>query len=247
MRRSRVYCPQPLVSGAVVALGPDAARHLVTVLRLAAGDELILFNGEGGEFSARISAASRLEVQVEVGQHHPGDRESPLAITLGIGISRGERMDFILQKATELGVTAIGPLLTERTEVRLKGDRIEKKRRHWQQVICSACEQCGRNRLPQLAEPQPLQPWLQGSQEVNADARFVLHHRAQQGLRSLASATCKSVILLVGPEGGLSEQEIETALDSEFRALQLGPRVLRTETAPIAAISVLQSIWGDWR
>jgi 16S rRNA (uracil1498-N3)-methyltransferase len=246
MRRTRVYSPQPLSSGTRVQLGVDSARHLITVLRLKAGDELILFNGEGGEFAARISTASKQLVEVAVGGHCAEDRESPLALTLGIGISRGERMDFVIQKAAELGVTGIAPLMTERTEVRLKGDRTEKKQRHWQQVIVSACEQCGRNRLPELLSPQPLAQWLSAEPRAVSAKRFVLHHRADITLRQLAGIHCTEATLLVGPEGGLSDQEIDTALAAGFQPLRLGPRVLRTETAPLAAISVLQSIWGDW-
>jgi len=167
------------------------------------------------------------------------DMESPLRIEMGIAVSRGERMDWVVQKATELGVTAISPLFTERTEVKLKAERAAKKLRHWQQIAISACEQSGRNQLPTIADFKALPNWLSA---VEADRKFVLHHRSDDHPGGEAPT---SVALLIGPEGGLSEAEIEAAMDAGFEAMRLGPRVLRTETAPLAALSVLQSRWGD--
>lgn len=242
MRLTRIYTDQPLASQEEIELGPDAARHLVTVLRARPGDPVVLFNGLGGEYPGVIRAATRKSVVVLTGDAVTTDRESPFPIELGIGLSRGDRFDWVLQKATELGVTAITPLYTERTEVKLKDRREEKKQRHWQQVIISACEQCGRNRLPRLHAPRPLKDWL----TVDADCRLVLYHQAEHSLREIAAeAVPKSAALLIGPEGGLAGNEIRAALDTGFRALVLGPRIMRTETAPVSAISVLQYLWGD--
>jgi len=242
MRITRIYSPQPLTANATIELGAEAARHLVTVLRLRAGDALSLFNGEGGEYSAEILVASSKSVTVRTHEHSPVDRESPLKTSLGIGISRGERFDWVLQKATELGVTEIFPLYTERTEVKLKGDREDKKQMRWRQVIASACEQCGRNRLPVLHEPRVLGKWL----SVAASLKLVLHHRSDLDLQSLSRQKANDIALLIGPEGGLSPAEIAQAQDHDFRALTLGPRVFRTETAPIVALSLLQGLWGDF-
>jgi len=242
MRTTRIYTDQPLAADAGIELGKDAARHLVSVLRLKVGDAVCLFNGQGGEYSGEISAASPKAVTVRTRVHNPGDRESPLKTLLGIGISRGERFEWMLQKATELGVTEIFPLFTERTEVKLKGEREEKKHARWQQVIISACEQCGRNRLPELHNPQALQEFF----STQAASRFVLHHRSDITLQSLADQRPDSVAVLIGPEGGLSTDEIDQAQQAGFRALTIGPRVLRTETAPLAALAVLQGLWGDF-
>lgn len=236
----RFYTEQTLASGAELTLEAGASRHIASALRLREGAQLRLFNGEGGEYRAEVTALARQGVSVQVGKFFPEDREAQLAITLGIGISRGERMDLVVQKSTELGVSAIQPLVTERTEVRLKGERQAKKRRHWQQVAVSACEQCGRNRVPKIAEPLPLNRWLSSA---GADLKLVLHHRSRQGLAE--HAVPASIALLVGPEGGLSAAEIETAESTGFVPLALGPRVLRTETAPLAALSILQFHWGD--
>ena len=239
MREIRVFTDQPLSSGVELVLDPVASRHL-SVLRLKEGQNVTVFNGAGGEFSACITSANGKHYRLNVGEHNDREAESPLKIHLGIGMSRGERMDTVVQKATELGVTEITPLYTERTEVKLKGDRTEKKMRHWQQIIVSACEQCGRNRLPELHPPRSIQEWL----GVSASYKFVLHDRSYQQLCHYTERP-RDIALLVGPEGGLSAAEIEAALGEEFQALTLGPRVLRTETAPLATISIVQSLWGD--
>lgn len=242
MRITRIFTAQPLQTDAVVELGRDAARHLVTVLRLQVGHPLTLFNGEGGEFAAEIVAAGSKSVTVQVLAHDAVERESPLLTRLGIGLSRGDRFDWVLQKATELGVTEIVPLHTERTEVKLKGDREDKKLRHWEQVIVSACEQSGRTRVPQLHSPQLLDEWL----SVSADIKLLLHHRSDTTLSSLRQRQPASAALLIGPEGGLSEQEIVRGTAAGFQSLTLGPRVFRTETAPVVALGLLQGLWGDF-
>ncbi len=239
MRIPRIYTPQPLAVGTLSELEGSAANHVGRVLRMGPGQTLTLFNGEGAEFRATIHTIERRAVTVTIEEELNVDLESPLSIELGIGISRGDRMDWVLQKVTELGVARIAPLFTERTEVKLKGERADKKQQHWEQVIVSACEQCGRNRLPVLTQPQRLEEWLRNCQ---AERKFVLHHRDQPATGGEAP---RSVALAIGPEGGLSEAEIAAAESAGFEALTLGPRVLRTETAPVAAMAIIQAIWGD--
>ena len=243
MRCPRIYTPQSLTPDKTIALDVEAAHHVARVLRMQSGDELILFNGEGGEYRAAITAVDRKNVHVALGACDTSERESLLAIHLGIAISKGERMDWVIQKATELGVAQITPLQTERVEMRLNGEREEKKSAHWRSVAISACEQCARNRIPIINPPQPLAAWLDN---VVADAKFVLHHRSEDSLESIAQPP-QSVALLIGPEGGLSDLEIALAEKKNFAPLRLGPRVLRTETAPLAALSILQFLWGDLR
>ena len=242
MREIRVYTNQPLSSGGEITLETQASRHLATVLRLKPGTPVTLFNGQGGEYSASLVSCGK-QVRAAVHDFVDSERESPLNIYLGIGLSRGDRMDMVIQKATELGVTAITPLYTERTEVKLKGDRTEKKLRHWQQIAASACEQCYRNCLPEISAPVSLSEWIE---QIEAEKKLVLHHRSQQTLSQLQEQQPASVALLIGPEGGLDEQEINLAEKEGFSGLKLGPRVLRTETAPLTAISVLQTLWGDF-
>jgi 16S rRNA (uracil1498-N3)-methyltransferase len=239
MRITRIYTAQSLSSNSDLTLEPDASRHLARALRLGVGDNIVLFNGHGGEFPAAITNIDKKTVQVRTGEHSSLERESSLKLHLGIAISRGERMDWIVQKATELGLTELTPLLTENTGVKLPADRAEKKQLHWQQVAISACEQCGRNLVPTIHPLAPINSWIA---DTTAEHRFVLHHRAETAALSI---TATNLALLVGPEGGLSTSEIEAAKQSDFAALQIGPRILRTETAPLAAIAILQSHFGD--
>ena len=242
MRITRIHTDQPLMAGATVDPGREAARHLVTVLRLKAGDPVCLFNGEGGEYRGTITSVSGKSVMVELTGYDPQDRESPLRTVLGVGLSRGERFEWVLQKATELGVTEIAPLYTERTEVKLRGEREDKKLARWQQVLAGACEQCGRNRPPLLRPPVSLDAWL----GIDCEQKIVLHHRATTSLARLAGTPAASVALLVGPEGGLSPGELEAAEHSGFQSLAIGPRIFRTETAPLVALTLFQSLWGDF-
>lgn len=240
MRTTRIYTTQRLSTGAAVQLEPEPSRHLARALRLGVGDTLTLFDGHGGEYPAEIIGVDKKYVQVVTGEHLSCERESALDIHLGIAVSRGERMDWVVQKSTELGVTALTPLLTEHTGVKLAGERADKKIQHWQQIAISACEQCGRNRPPVV---HPLQSQAQWLASTTAERKFVLHHRADAV--AVPSETPGTIALLVGPEGGLSEAEISAAERAGFAALRLGPRVLRTETAPIVAIALLQAHWGD--
>jgi len=243
VRVPRIYQPMPLVSGQTFELDAQATVHLTKVLRLRAGDALVVFNGEGdGEFAAKVGAVGRRSASIEIGEFVARDVESPLELVLLQGVSRGERMDYTVQKAVELGVSRIVPLLSERTVVNLKGDRQEKRREHWQGVVNSACEQSGRNRVPVV---MPITTFAAALTEEKQGLKLVLHHRAETGLADLPMPQ-GPVSLLIGPEGGLSAQEIIAAEAAGFVPLCLGPRVLRTETAALAAIAVLQWQWGDF-
>lgn len=245
MRIPRIYSPEPLSEGSEVQLDESASRHLVKVLRLSAGRPLVLFDGRGGEYSAELVETGK-RARARTQAFFPENRESPLALTLAIGISRGDRFDWVIQKATELGAERIQPLFTERCEVKLSGERLQKKLGHWRQVAISACEQCARNRVPEIAEPRKLAKFLDSRDDETL--KLVLHHRTEMQLHRLEAARGRPdrALLLVGPEGGLSEAEIDAALERDYLPLRLGPRVLRTETAPVAAISVLQYQWGDF-
>ncbi len=236
-----MYCDLPLSPGAEIALPGAAARHAVTVLRLQVGDTLNLFNGEGGEYSASLVVVNKREARARLTGFHPAERESPVDITLALGISAGERMDYSLQKATELGVTSIQPLATERSVVKLAGERADKRLQHWQHVVIAACEQCGRNRVPAVAPVQKLYAYFA---DVDRGKRLLmLSPDAATPLKRVAPAA--SVVLLVGAEGGFAPAEYQAAEACGFEPVSLGPRILRTETAPVAALAVLQALWGD--
>ncbi|TDG15667.1 16S rRNA (uracil(1498)-N(3))-methyltransferase [Seongchinamella unica] len=240
MRIPRIYTTAALAPHGSFELEAGPSQHLARALRMQVGEALVVFDGRGGEYPATLSAIGKKQVSITTGKHNPREAESPLAIHLGIAASRGDRIDWVIQKATELGASQITILLTERTEVKLRGERAAKKSTHWQQVAISACEQCGRNRIPRLEALVSLDAWLQATQ---AERKLVLHHRAlnDEG----ADAAPVSVALLIGPEGGLSDREIRLAESAGYQSLRLGPRVLRTETAPLAAIALLQGRWGD--
>jgi 16S rRNA (uracil1498-N3)-methyltransferase len=242
MRRPRIFTQQPLSTLQEVELESAPSAHIARAMRMKMGDALTVFNGQGGEYAAVISAVTKKTVCVEIGEFRHIELESPLAIHLGIAISRGDRMDWVIQKATELGVSRVSPLLTERTEVKLKGERADKKIQHWRQVGIAACEQCGRNQLPHIEPLQALPEWLAATKD---ETKLVLHHRALRTESVSTERKPTQVSLLIGPEGGLSDVEIGLAELAKFRALRLGPRVMRTETAPLAAIAILQSQWGD--
>lgn len=240
----RIYLDQTLSSGQFVTLPEDAARHLVQVLRMGIGETFTIFNGQSGEFDATLHSVGKRDAQVLIGTFHDVDRESPLSLTLAQCVSKGERMDYTLQKAVELGVTQIVPLLSERSVVKLDAERWEKKMQHWRGVIISACEQSGRTRIPALHAVSPLHTWL--PQAPTATLKLTLAPVAQQSIRTIAPAQ-HPILLLAGPEGGLSEIEIQRAQTSGFLPVTLGPRILRTETAGVAALAAIQALWGDWR
>lgn len=241
MRIPRLYTRQPLNADSLVILDKDAARYLSSVLRMTSGQMINLFNGDGLEYVADVVSLGKNQVTVSIVKSLSNDRESPLKIHLAIGISRGERMDWVIQKATELGIHAITPIFTERTEVKLTGSRLEKRLTHWQQVAISACEQCQRNIVPTINNASSLQQCLENDP---GGLKMVLHHRTETRLTELQNID-GIVTMLVGPEGGLSEYEIALAESHGYNAIKLGPRILRTETAPLAAISILQALWGD--
>jgi 16S rRNA (uracil1498-N3)-methyltransferase len=242
MRLIRVHVDAPLAPGARVRLGEDAAAHVRRVLRLKPGDAVTLFNGDGRDYRARIAQFGRGAAEVEVESRAPARAESPLAVTLVQGIARAERMDLVLQKATELGVAAVVPVATARSVVRLDAGNRERKGAHWRAIAIAACEQCGRARIPQVHEPVALADWL--ARPAHARTRILLSPAADTALAAAVQGASE-VELLVGPEGGLTDGEREAALAAGYRACRLGPRVLRSETAAIAAIAVLQSVAGD--
>ncbi|MEP7042224.1 MAG: 16S rRNA (uracil(1498)-N(3))-methyltransferase [Dokdonella sp.] len=243
MRIPRIYVPQPLHSGRVVELPIQAGEHIARVLRLDCGHLLRLFNGDGSEYTSELTSVAKRAVTARVLESaSTPDRESPLRITLGQGIARGDKMDWILQKATELGIARFVPLITDRTEVKLGAERAERRLSHWQAVIASACEQCGRNRLPELHEPVRLADWAAALGEVSG-LRLALDPHGDVGVRDLSVA--QQATLAVGPEGGLSDQDLAILDQAGFRGLRLGPRILRTETAGLAALAALQAIHGD--
>ena len=244
MRVTRVFVDGPLAAGAKVALPEDAAAYLLRVLRLRPGDACVLFNGDGHDYGARLLALDKRHAQVEVVDARPVANESPLRIVLLQGIARGEKMDLILQKATELGVARIAPVLTERTEVKLDAERAAKRMQHWRGVVLGACEQSGRARVPELLEPQPLAAYLAGEAPGH---RFLLDPLAERSIARAGVLPGEALALLIGPEGGLSERDRLTARAAGFTGLRLGPRVLRTETAGLAAIAAFNAVFGDWR
>jgi len=243
MREHRIFTGQPLDIGHQVALEEGPRRHLLQVLRLKAGAEVTLFNGDGYDYAARISRADRRSAVIEITGRGEQETAATFSITLGIAISKGERMDFAVQKSVELGVTAITPLITERCVVRLDQARMGKRLHHWRQVLIAACEQSGRRRVPELNETLELGKWL--SIET-AEQGLLLDHRSEYAMRDLPRPE-RGIRLLVGPEGGLSASERDLALKHRFTGVRLGPRVLRTETAPLAAIAAIQTLWGDFR
>jgi 16S rRNA (uracil1498-N3)-methyltransferase len=241
MRLTRVYLDAPLEPGAGVTLTGSAARHLTRVLRLRPGQALTLFNGRGGEYAATLEALHGESVAVAVGEMSAIERESPLTLTLAQGVSRGERMDLIVQKATELGASRIVPLLAERSVVRLSASQAARKLEHWRAVAIAACEQSGRNRLPELSPPLSLSEFVSGAAGTT---RLLLSPTGTMSLDDVPRPAA-GMTVLIGPEGGLTDHEQQAALRAGFVAVRLGPRVLRTETAAIAALALLQREFGD--
>jgi 16S rRNA (uracil1498-N3)-methyltransferase len=260
MRLTRVYVDAPVAAGKRVVVEGSAANHIARVLRLRSGDSLTVFDGSGGEFGARIEEFRKEAVVVAVEEHRPLDRESPLPLTLVQGISRGERMDWIIQKATELGASRIQPVFTKRSVVRLDEKQAQRKLQHWRAIAVAACEQCGRNRIPDLAVPLDFFDMLAGDpsgrtgpaggtgpagRTDSADStRLLLSPTGDLRIDDLQDVG-KGITVLIGPEGGLEDLEQEAAVTAGFKAVRLGPRVLRTETAAIAALTIIQRYFGD--
>lgn len=241
MRTSRLYVPSKLESGMSLELDADRAHYVRTVLRLRVNYSLRVFNGEGGEFSATLSLVSRQAVVIEVGQWFDCCTESPLWLEIGLGISRGERMDFAVQKAVELGVNRITPLLMKRCLVRLSSERAAQKQSHWQKIAQSASEQSGRVVVPEVAEPQSLNTWVSEREGL----KLLLDPDAGQSLSDFQPIAGK-VCLVSGPEGGFEQGEQSEMIEAGFIPVTLGARVLRAETAVLASIAVVQALWGDF-
>jgi 16S rRNA (uracil1498-N3)-methyltransferase len=247
MRLTRVYVAARIEAGKRLVVDGSAANHITRVLRLRSGDTLTVFDGSGGEFGARIEEFRKDSVVVAVEDHRPLERESPLTLTLAQGISRGERMDWVIQKATELGTSRIVPLFTKRSVVRLDEKQADRKLQHWRAIAIAACEQCGRNRIPELAAPVDFFDMLPA--EASGATRLLLSPTGDLRIEDLGQdvrqGASKGITVLIGPEGGLEDVEQEAALAAGFKAVQLGPRVLRTETAAIAALTIIQRYFGD--
>jgi 16S rRNA (uracil1498-N3)-methyltransferase len=243
-RVARFHTDSTLRAGGVSLLPEDTAHHAVHVLRLRAGDEVTLFNGRGGEYAGRIAAVDRLRVSVDVLEHRQLERESPLAVTLVQGVSAGEKMDLTVQKATELGVAALQPVLAARSVGRLAGERAELKRAHWRRVAIAACEQCGRNRIPEVLPVLPLAQYCRAP--AAGGVRLLLSPQAQLGLRAAAARVDGAATLASGPESGFVADEEAMLVAAGFVPVRLGPRVLRTETAALAALAALNVLAGDF-
>ena len=239
MREIRLYSDQSLEEGELVQLEAAAAHHIAKVLRARVGDSITLFNGSGLDWQCAITDLQKRGVTVSVGKASNPNTESPLKTELGLCLSKGDRFDWAIQKATEAGITNITPLFSDRVDVKLPSDRIAKRIAHWQQIVRSACEQCGRAKVPQVFDPVPLSAWVQ---EQVTDAKLFLHHRE---IGAVPETRPTSIALLVGPEGGLSDVDRNRAREAGFIGVRLGPRVLRTETAPLVALSILGARWGD--
>ena len=241
MRLSRLYIDQPLLPGTVVELDGDQAHYLGKVLRAKPGQQYALFNGDNGEYTADVLEISKRSVQLRLSQTQTRVAEALLPTHIGLGLSRGERMDYAIQKATELGVCIVSPLFTEHSEVKLSNDRVDKRVAHWQKVAVSAAEQCGRCTVPLINNPLSINDWLA---QVPAGQGFLLDHNGHAGFTGTRP---DRIFMLIGPEGGISPTEKDHALSQGFLPVKLGPRILRTETAPVVALTAIQLQWGDLR
>lgn len=243
MSTPRFYSPEKLSPGSLIKLTDNAAIHASRALRMKVGDHAVLFNGDGNDYLCTLTFMSKSEVSAKVKSMLANGSESPLDVTLIQAISSGDRMDFTIQKAVELGVNVIQPISSQRSVVKLTGDRAEKRREHWQNVVISACEQSGRAVVPEVAAATSLPQWLGQSQ--SAELRIILSPHASQSLHDLKKPAGK-IQLLIGAEGGLTEDEINLATTHQFIPVRLGNRILRTETAALTAIAALQTRWGDF-
>ena len=243
MRHVRLFSPKTIAPHGEIELGAFEANYVSRVLRLKPGNMLIVFDGNGGEYEAEFLSANRNSLRLAVGQHHFTERESGLELILAQGISRGDRMDIAVQKSTELGVARITPILTSRSTVRLDSAQEKKRQARWQSIAVNACQQCGRNRVPDIETPQEFSAWIGGLDEHGV--KLILRPGAVAPL-ARANTTDRKITLLIGPEGGFDAREIATAQVAGFEAVSLGPRILRTETAAIAALSILQATLGDF-
>ncbi len=248
MSNHRFYSAENFKLGSIVKLSENAAVHATRVLRLNVGDAIKLFNSDGYDYTCELMSVKKSEVLAKVKSSEAINNESPLNITLLQGISSGERMDYTIQKAVELGVTQIQPLSTERSVIKLSPERAQKRLEHWQNIVIAACEQCGRAKIPQVAIPLSLTAWLGANIHAgagDANLRILLNPIGAKQLSALPKAT-QNIQLLIGAEGGLSLAEIDLAANHGFQSIVLGPRILRTETAALTAIATMQTLWGDF-
>jgi len=246
MSSPRFFCPGPLRAGACVDLPESAARHACRALRLRVGDALVLFDGSGGEYACCITEVGRDRVAVELGEWQDVERESSLAISLVQALQTGEKMDLTVQKAVELGVARIVPVTSRRSVLRLDGERALRRVEHWRGIAVSACEQCGRNRLPEVLAPVVLERWL-GQPGRPGDLRLMLDPASPHTLNDLTPPHCGGALeVLIGAEGGLAPEESRLAESAGFVSVRLGPRILRTETAGLATLAAIQCLWGDF-
>ncbi|MFT2111809.1 16S rRNA (uracil(1498)-N(3))-methyltransferase [Marinomonas sp. 2405UD68-3] len=242
MRIPRVFIDLPLSENSHHPLPESTFNHLCKVLRLKSGHPLIVFNGHGGQYKATLENVEKRTAEISIGSFMELHNESPIKVSLGQSLSRGERMDYAIQKAVEAGVYSIQPLFSDRCEVKLNDSRIEKRVQHWQQIAISAAEQCGRGVVPKVYRPILLEEWVVNCKET---LRLTLHHHTKKNLTKLHKPEDCKVAVLIGPEGGLTEKEVEISNKQGFSSLALGPRVLRTETAPVVILTALNVIWGD--
>ena len=243
MRIPRFHTIHRLATGEQITLEEEPSHHLRQVLRLRAGDEIILFGNEGDEYAATLTRVLKQGADAAIGEKLRHETKAALSIHLLIGLSRGERMDFALQKATELGVTRITPTISKRCVVRLDEKKRASRVAHWRKVVINACEQSGRCRLPLIDEPQEIQAAIT---QQNSELALLLDHRTSRSLAQIPPPQ-SSVSILIGPEGGLTPEERDLAVQHGFQGLRLGPRIMRTETAPLATIAAIQTLWGDFR
>ena len=245
----RFFHPEEIVTGQILELSAGNNHHATRVLRLKNGDTITLFNGNGGEFSAHIVNINKSSTTALIDAYHDIERESPLHIELAQAICVNEKMDWIIQKAVELGVTCIQPVTTTRTIVHLSGERSQRRLQHWQKIIISACEQCGRNHLPQALPLVSLEAWLSKKKAMRPSGElwFMLSTTAKESLRDVPKPPAlANLSLVIGPEGGFTQEEEMAILHTDFIPLRLGKRILRTESAAIASIAALQTLWGDY-
>ena len=246
---ARFYHPENIDIGQHIALSNDNSHHALRVLRLKAGDAITLFNGQGGEYVSRIETSDKSAITVQVVEYFTHDRESPLKIELAQAVCVNEKMDWIIQKAVELGVSHIQPVITQRSIVHLSDERATKRLLHWQKIIIAACEQCGRNRLPHIEPLITLHEWLSRKKIMTSDCemRLMLSTHTDKKLRDLSPMTAETgVVICVGPEGGFTAEEEKAMSHTQFTPVHLGKRIFRTETAALAAIAALQILWGDF-
>lgn len=242
MRIPRIFLSQQLVINTEIELDQNSCRHIVQVLRLKPGHPLLLFNGQGGEYQAELTLVEKRKTCAKITAYDPVERESPLNLHLAIGISKGDRMDYAIQKAVETGVNEITPLLTEYCAVALSAQRMQKRHAHWQGIIHSACEQSGRNRIPKLNPAMHFEQFCSTHQQ---ELKLILDPAAKETLGTIQSPHPASCTLCIGPEGGLSHSETEFAQQQGFVSVRMGRRILRTETAAVVSVSALQLLWGD--